>query len=569
MAGDRRQSPRESSSNICHSRRRFIGCAAAVGATSVAGCTEWGSSAREDGPRLNSLEYLETARERGFDYEYVHDGSAGQQVMITNAGLYVADVTNDGSEDILAIGGSVPELYYNQGGTFERSDSFPEIDDPVLGALFFDHDNNGFDDLLLLVEHGEPITLINDGGTFTEGDLGFDFELEIPVGAAAADCTGNGLLDVFVIQNGDWSSNRPLGTEGHLVSNDNGNPNYLFRNEGGEYVVDRESGIDGDRWSLAMAFVDLTDDGNPDIYVANDFNTDILYRNRGDGTFEPQEMPDSNRNAMSATIADVTGNGLLDVFVTNIYFDNVLERHMPTIKLNSDGNNLFINEGDGSFVDRAEEYGIHKGGWGWAALVEDFTNTGIQSLIHATSQLGVDSRIQSEERLTRDEIDRRYPYINYPAVFGRVGDDAFESVHPTDLGFERMNSRGMVALDCNQNGMLDIAIANARGAYKLYECSNASDNWLRVNIQPDRHRPAIGSKLYVETETISSFKPLHSGSDFLSQESRIIHFGLGEETSATLTVAWPDETERTFDSVPSNHQIAVYPDGEYTTQYSG
>jgi len=342
----------------------------------------------------------EIGESAGFDYRVVQYEGVGR-----GGGVYVGDYDSDGWPDVLAVGGTPeaggegrPALYENTGGAFERSGALPDgLGRQTVAALFFDYDDDGREDLLLLRLRAEPLLLENEGGSFVRREGAFDAALTEPTGAAAADYDGDGCLDVFVVQNGDWTERTPVAHSdpGRDVTDDNGEPNYLFRGscgEGFERVTD--TGIEGTRWSLATSFVDLTGDGRPDVHVANDYNNDYVYVNEGDGTFAAVALgARTNRNGMSSEVLDVNGDGRLDLFVTNIYVDvanvssgpirNYLRYRLG--KRADGGNNLLVNRGNGTFVDRAAAYGVRKGGWGWAAVATDFDNDGDQDLFHTTS----------------------------------------------------------------------------------------------------------------------------------------------------------------------------------------
>lgn len=215
--------------------------------------------------------------------------------------------------------------------------------------------------------------------------------------------------------------------------------------DGGFHRVD-DAGIDGDRWSLAASFTDLTGDGHPDVHVANDYNSDVLYINQGDGTFEQRFQGGATaRNGMASEIADVTDDGRPDVFVSNIYLpasretmgDERYERveHFLSFVINSNrtkGNTLMVNQGDGEFQDQADELGVRHGGWGWAASFADFNNDGRRDLIHATQNVVA--------------IGKEDPHYTYPMLWTNNG-SGFISLDASERGLEEHDGRGLVTLE--------------------------------------------------------------------------------------------------------------------------
>jgi len=525
--------------------------AGCTGATDLLGPSEWGVD--------------EVSEDVGFTY-----ASQASGVGNGDAGVYASDVNNDGWPDLLAIGGDQPVLFENTGGAFERSDALPAVDMAVQGALFFDADGDGWEDLLLLPREGNATFLRNDGGTFTKEKRGLGDAFDVGVGASAADYDGDGDVDVFVVQYGNWADGTPDGylqSEGY-VSEDNGNPNVLYENTGDGFERVENAGIRGAHWSLATSFVDLTGDGAPDVHVANDFNNDTLYVNQGDGTFERRVLgTETSRNGMSSEVADVSGDGRPDVFVTNIYFPldeaNLTEERRARLEnyfsfvLRSKriaGNNLLVNRGDGTFGSEAAAYGVREGGWGWAAVISDLDNDRDPDVFHATQNVF--------------RFDEEDPHYTYPMVWTR-GSEGYESRDASDLGFEELDGRGVAALDFDRDGDVDLAVSAYNGEFVLYEnrAERLGNNALDVRaVESNGATTALGARVTVTVDGETQTAIQHARSDYQSQDSRVLHFGLGDrETVDRLQVVWPDGTRQTLRNVTANQYVTVAPDGTVTT----
>jgi len=550
-------------------RRPFLsGLAGLLGSGALAGCLDLSSRAMfvDGGGKEQPIEFDEVASQSGFVYQYEPDEYADRKSLISDAGVYVTDFANDGRDDVLVTGGPAPVLFENVGGEFREADVLPTIEGSVSGALFFDHDNSGRDDLLVLRMEEPPLFLEHAGDEYVAGDVGFERSLPFPVTASAADYTGNGLPDVFIGQCGNWDENRPAGAvEEDVGDEDNGNPNVLYRNEGGTFTEATDAGLDSERWTLAASFVDLTGNGRPDIYTGNDYNYDMLYENRGDGTFEGRDVPDSHRNAMSAVTADLTGNHALDVFVTNIYLPKKILRVLPTHRTARKGNNLFANQGDGTFTDEAGDLGVVSGGWGWAAVVGDFDNDMRRDVFHTTEHLNVEHVMRRAYDMSPEEIYSDFPSVVYPRLFERVDDDQFLARETSVLGFEQANGRGAVGIDFDGDGSLDLAVADIDAPYKLYENAGAEGNWLRVRLSAEG-TTRLGAKVYLTASGITKFAVTHANTDFLSQGPRWHHFGLGSNERATVSVHWPDGTEREYELKEVNRSVTLRPDGSVATE---
>lgn len=530
----------------------------------------------EEAATGTNLTFHEESATRGINYTATRTGSP-----TGGAGVYVNDFNGDHRPDLLLLGGTdgswqytnrKPILFENTGTGFVQSRELPR--ETLEGhtfesALFFDYDNDGWQELLLLPRHDTPIFLENDRGTLTVEAVGLNATLGVPIGAAAADYTGNGCLDLFIYQNGDWTDRTPAGlsetfhTDGNVsVTDDNGNPNLLYRgNCSGFTNVTGESGIEGTRWTLAASFVDVTGDGRPDIHVGNDYNYDYLYINQGDGTFQQVRLDDAtNRNAMASEVVDINGDGRLDIFVTNIYintsYPSLDERRLNYIENRLGnrirGNNLLINDGDGRFVDRARNFNVHKGGWGWAASIGDFDNDGRREIFHTTEELEgyYDGTVASS-------------FAIYPVFYERDG-DAFVLRDPRTLGLEQTDGRGVGRLDFDRDGRLDLAVAAhpPGDRYRLYRTTGTAGNWVQMRVLGTANQTAIGAEVYLTTGDKTYHRVKTTRNDFLSQDTRVVHFGLGNRTHIeSVRVVWPDGTRRTFTNMSINQRYFVTPNG--------
>lgn len=487
--------------------------------------------------------FVDVAEERELFGEFTVEEleGTGTQEGEHGSGVYVLDHDDSGREDLVGLVNYTPVLFENTGDGFRETDEI-DVERDVFSVLVFDHDNSGDEDIYLLSNEGS-LFLENAGGEFHRTENGLEIGYDSVRGADAADYTGNGCLDVFVIQANDWRNIRPAGYDG-FVSNeeDNGNPNRLFEGSCGEFEeTTEEAGITGSSWSLATSFVDLDGTGRPDIHVANDFNNDVVYWNEGDRTFTREVLPHyTDRNGMSSETADVTGNGYLDIFVSNIYAGGTLTMEKDFAG-RVEGNNLLVNHGNRSFSDAAGEFGVRRGGWGWAALFEDFTNDGDLELYQATTD-----------------------YVEKPNLFWSQTDEAFELVTGSSFGLNGTEDVGAVALDYDADGSLDMVHANAWHPNRFYLLENQrrEGNWLRLNLQPASNQTDIGAEVEVEAGDESWRQVQDSRADYLSQSSRKLHFGLGDHDQVDeVKVTWPDGVEETHEDVDVNQELVVSPDG--------
>ncbi|MDZ7729923.1 MAG: VCBS repeat-containing protein [Natrialbaceae archaeon] len=191
------------------------------------------------------------------------------------SGVYATDFNNDLRPDVLLLGGENPVLLENTANGFVETGLLPALDGTVRSALFFDATGDGTEDLLMLRMYDTPVLLENTENGYERAEMQLNISLDVPMGATAADFTGNGCLDLFIIQNGDLNQ---TGWRGSMVDHvpitqDNGQRNYLVTSDCESFSVSTNPVFNTTMWSLSTSTVDLTGNGWPDIHVANVFQS--------------------------------------------------------------------------------------------------------------------------------------------------------------------------------------------------------------------------------------------------------------------------------------------------------
>ena len=327
-------------------------------------------------------------------------------------GLAAADINNDGLDDIyLCDGGGLPNRLFVQqqdGTVLDRSrESGLGLLDHSFGSLFADFDNDGDQDAAIAMASGVLI-LENDGtGTFSPVTAK-SFPSAVPYSLAAADYDEDGDLDLFAscyVQRA--GANRHSFVARPLPYHDatNGGRNELLRNEGSLRFrnVTKEAGLHpgNSKFSYSASWEDYDQDGDMDLYVANDFGGNNLYRNAlresGKPTFTDVAAEAGVRDVaagMSACWGDFDNNGLADLYVGNM-FSSAGNRIAFQEKFKSGGkaetralyqrhargNSLFQNLGKGRFKDVSVSSGTTMGRWAWSSLFADLDNNGWEDLL--------------------------------------------------------------------------------------------------------------------------------------------------------------------------------------------
>jgi len=346
-----------------------------------------------------------------------------------SGGVSTADYDNDGWYDLFFADGADARLYRNQGGTF--TDVTAQVGLPtgnhVSVGLFADFDNDGDRDLFLGRFTAPPSLYRNEGGHFTEvtGDL--EGLAPFVTVATAGDYDQDGDLDLYV---GRYLDPRvALPTTLFYTRNSQGNT--LLRNDGDFHFTDvtAEAGVREGGLTLGVTWGDYDRDGDPDLYVANDFGRNALFRNEGDGTFADVSEATGTLDfgyGMSADFGDPDNDGDLDLYVSNVHSGQRWYGQATTLYqyiLNSvrqgtaiedfpiyreifgyagaawrdygdrmvKGNSLLLNHDGERFTEVAEAGNANPFGWYWGSNFFDYDNDGREDIYAANGWISAPS----------------------------------------------------------------------------------------------------------------------------------------------------------------------------------
>jgi hypothetical protein len=337
------------------------------------------------------------------------------------AGVSAVDYDEDGWADLFFADGAGFRLYRNNTsneGKLSFTDVTAEAGLPLdlpgtHVGLFADLDNDGDKDLFLgrIAERNHLFR--NEGdGTFTEVPAQPSLEQPFLTVAAAADYDEDGDLDLYLGRYLDPRTKLPT----TLIYTRNGEGNSLLRNDGDFRFTDvtEEAGVREGGLTLGVSWGDLDRDGDLDLYVANDFGRNALFRNEGNGTFTDFTEESGTLDigyGMSVSFGDVDNDSDLDIYVSNVhsaqrwygqaatlynYFltslkqgtirdDFPLYREISTLTgfdwnqsfyQVTKGNSLHLNDGTGRFIEVAEKAKVNPFGWYWGSTFLDYDNDG-------------------------------------------------------------------------------------------------------------------------------------------------------------------------------------------------
>ncbi len=524
----------------------------------------------------SSIRFVECAKEKGLDFVQ-QSGSKEKRYIVEakGAGVSVADVNNDGWDDIYLVNGaslteplteSTPQnqLFLNQGdGTFRNATQESGLGDQSLSisSAFADIDNDG--DLDCYIANYGPNTLyLNDGnGHFSRVEnAGGAQNKGMSTGVAFADMNGDDFIDLFVGQYAGFSKELAdkqgtmmeyfglkafLGPRYFPPSQDHFFINYgdgTFRDE------TEKRGINAFHSGRAFTsmFTDLENDGDLDIYVSNDTTANHLYENDGQGHFEE--------------IALLTGTGLSEhgqaqggMGLAIEDYNNDLQLDIAVVNYEAQYNILYRNEGALTFSDVSFTSGFYEGSVPFVSfgmIMEDFDNDGWRDVHVATGHVYPQV----------DQIKEKKGYAQSDLFYHNQQNGNFRLLDTQIVlkGDYKGVSRGSAFSDFDQDGDLDIVVNNLDSRLYYFENQSEVDNYIQLALQNERGMPAYGSRVTLQSETLTQTSELRSSSSFLSQSSAVLHFGLGEDKKVDeLQIRWPDGSKQVIKNIKANQRLAV------------
>ncbi len=566
--------------------------------------------------------------------------------FIDNAGIAAGDVDGDGWCDLFfcAMTGE-HKLYRNRGGwKFEdvtESAGLAGLDRYLNAAAFADVDGDGDMDLIAVSFVGRNAFFLNDGkGRFTESD-GIPWAVSKVGGEtslALADIDGDGDLDLYTtlylntivqdkfsiaefdqivepqlerIRNGGQPTARFL-ERYTLVTNtvngqatidleENGVPDALYINDGkGRFTLaDTENPHFLDDvgkpvapppdWGVAATFRDMDADGDPDLYVCNDFWTpDRIWINDGKGVFRPIGKLAVRRTSafsMGVDFGDINRDGHVDFMVTDMLSrdHSLRKRQMGEMKptpvevgVFDDRpqimqNTLFLNRGDNTWTEIAQFAGVKASEWSWQPTFLDVDLDGYEDLLVATGMIrdytDADAVRQAKGDGTLDpETFRKnqalYPRLDMPTIaFRNRGDLTFEETGPR-WGLDHASvSGGMVTADLDRDGDADLVINNTGSAPEIYR-NNATGG--RISVRLSGKAPntrGVGARVSLLGGGLTQSREMIAGGVYASGSEPVLTFAAKGEGPFSIEVVWRNGNRSLIEAVAANHEYLIEESG--------
>lgn len=418
--------------------------------------------------------------------------------------------------------------------------------------------------------------LKNEGGTFIDFTFSAGFTQQmrrttggingVKLGASWGDYDNDGYPDLFL-------SN--FGRDELWHNNGNGS----FSN------VTFESGVRGcnDCYSVNGLWWDFDSDGDLDLYVSDWLLANRLYENQGDGSFsditETSGLGDTG-NTWTSLAIDVNNDSYQDLYVINDFGNN----------------HFYLNQGDGSFIESAAEYGLEDHGEGMGGDICDYNNDGLFDIYltnifalqpnpffvknvdgkfdNRSKELGIDSAGWAWGTKFFDvdhDMDEDMYVVTGNELSGSEDFNMFfefdnEKFHDVSAGMgvdSNLDARGLEVFDFDGDGDLDMLVSNWNGHLLLYRNQSLvvdrdKKNWIQITLEGTvSNRNAFGTVVKLKAGGKYQYR-LNDGANLLGQSIIPLHFGLGSNTSIEeIMVTWPNGVSEVVTDISTNKTITL------------
>ena len=537
------------------------------------------SRTNDAGPERPSgpIQFTDVTAQAGIRFKY-KSGAFGKKFLpeTMGSGVCVIDYDNDGWPDIFFVNStdwpghttakSYSSLYHNNhDGTFTdvTRQAGLAIEMYGLGCTVGDYDNDGYDDLYVTAVGSSHLFRNLHNGKFADvtGKAGVASP-GFATGAAWVDYNNDGKLDLFVAHYVKWSIDTDqycslTGKQKSYCTPEayKGESNELFRNRGDgtfENVTKKAGLFDPSSKSLGIALLDYDNDGWIDLFVSNDTQPNKLYRNNHNGRFTDVAVPSGVAFSDAGTSRAGMGTDAGD-------YDNSGRQSILIGDFANEGMALYRGDASGLYADQAPATGLSR--------------MTMQSLTFGTLffDYDLDGRLDvlAVNGHVADDISQLQPAIKYaePAqLFRNVGNNKFEDVtgrvgHALQ---QPIVGRGAAYLDYDNDGDLDLLIMDNRGNARLLRNDNGNQNdMLRLKLIGTKSNcDAIGAKVLLTSGSGEHHSAMvKTGSSYLSQSELPVTFGLGKpkrkQEGFAFTIVWPSGRKAEFSGVRPNRVLVI------------
>jgi hypothetical protein len=415
-----------------------------------------------------------------------------------------------------------------------------------MGVAVGDYDNDGYPDIYV-TNFGKNILYHNNGnGTFTDVTAKAGVAAGgWSVSAGFLDYDNDGKLDLFVTRYLDWSieTSKTCGDDQPKYCPPGVFPritNILYHNRGDGTFEDVSvaSGIAAKKGNgLGVAFADYDGDGFTDIFVSNDVVEQFLFHNNGNGTFTEVGLDSGAAltnngkmlSGMGVVFQDYDNDGLPDLLVTQL-------PHQPYV--------AFHNDGHGSFSPQELEAGfgaLSGKSSGWGVGLEDFDNDGWKDTFI------VQGHVFDNVEMYDSSLHYREPpllALNHKGHFERANSGSETAVA----------GRGAAFGDLNNDGWMDVVTTSLGERPQLYLNRGGKLHWLTITLRGKRsNRDGYGARVVVNGQV----RFCTATGSYLSSNDKRLHFGLADAERADIEVHWPSGIRQKLRAVKTDQFITI------------
>jgi hypothetical protein len=557
---------------------------------------------------IDFVNYIQETKQLNITtYEYLFNG----------AGVAIGDINNDGLLDVYFSATMTPnKLFLNQGNLkFKDITKEAGVDGGVgfkTGVTMVDINNDGWMDIYVCKSaipspayRVNSLYVNNKNGTFTERAKEYGLaDSSYSTQAYFYDMDKDGDLDMYLLNHPYKISDAKLiflerNAQGKLEYVKNKETQYVsdryYENVNGKYVdKTKQAGLLNYSFGLSAIISDFNQDGFPDIYVCNDYvQPDNLYINNKNGTYSDnldEYFSHLSYNSMGSDYADVNNDGYADLLVLDMLPETNFRQKQMKQAQNYDQYNkmityglksqyvknvLQLNNHQKKYSDIAFYAGLAFTDWSWAPLIADFDNDGYKD-IYITNGLMRDVTDMDYAKFEIDSLHKELNKLNPNDIASdifsiipsqKISNYFFKNQH--SLVFKNATvesglnipswSNGAAYADLDNDGDLDIVVNNINDQAFLFRnnsSTNSQSNFIRFECKQ------LGTKIEITTPDANiqtqEYMPTKG---YLSCHEPFIHFGIGQNTSCTAKIVYPNQQVQTITINDVNKIIKVKSEG--------